>query len=118
MIMSIVMLVVLSLPMVVFADTTVQSYTNGSHTFSKSWNESKTIDYEYETFYYECVLTYGFNTALINEDYAYAYTDGAIHRSRIINDNGTHNGPWVVANEWSDKEVTHSGTSIKYRHIS
>ncbi len=112
-IMSIVMLVALSIPMVVFADTTVQSYSNGSHTFSSSWNESKTITYSGAT----CVLTYGFNTTLINEDYAYAYTNGDIHRSRIVNGNGTHNGPWKAANVWSDKEVVHSGNSITYRHI-
>lgn len=113
MIISFVLLMVLSLSTVAFADTTVQSYSNGSHTFSNDWIESKTIYNDGA----KCVLTYGFDTTLINEDLAYAYTNGAEHRSKIVNGNGTHYGPWQYANEWSDKEVIHNGTSITYSHI-
>lgn len=115
MILSIVMLITLSFTTVAMAATTVQSYTNGSHTFSKDWSETKTKTHNGA----KCVLTYGFNTFLINEDIAYAYTDGGRHHSRIINNNGnsTHDGPTKVANEWSDIEVTHRGNSVTYRQI-
>ena len=112
-IISIAMLVVLSLPTVALAETTVQNYTNGTHTFSSSWKESKTITYNGA----QCVLTYGFDTTLINEDYVYAYTNGAIHRSKVKNSNGTYYGPYVVANAWSDQEVVHAGASITYSHL-
>lgn len=111
MIISLVMLVVFALPIIASAETTAQSYKDGSHTFKKAWGESKTKYFRDA----KCVLTYGYNTALINEDYANAYTVGSVHRSRIQNANGWHNGPWKVANEWSDKEVRHKGTSIVYR---
>lgn len=111
MIISMAMLVALALPTFAMAESTVQKYTDGSHTFSKKWNESKT---KYTSSGAKCVLTYGFNTTLINEDYAYAFTNGAIHRSKIKNGNGTYNGPWKVANEWSDKEVRHKGSSVTY----
>ena len=110
-IMSLVMLVVLALPCIASAETTAQSYTDGSHTFSKKWGESKTKYFRDA----KCVLTYGFDTTAINEDYAFAFTVGSIHRSKIKNGNGWHTGPWKVANEWSDKEVRHKGSSITYR---
>lgn len=105
-----VLVIILSLPTVALAATTVQSYTNGGHTFTSDWVESKTLYYNGA----KCVLTYGFDTTLINEDYAYAYTVGDIHRSKIYNSNGWHYGPWKYANYWSDQEVRHSGNSISY----
>jgi len=99
-------------PSEAIAFTNIQSYSNENHTFTSSWSESKTINYSGST----CVLTYGFDTTLINEDYAYAYSNGSLHRSKITNYNGSFFGYWVYANDWSDKEVTHRGTSIYYYH--
>ncbi len=113
MILSIVMLITLSFTTVAMAATTAQSYTNGSHTFSKDWSETKTKTYNG----YKCVLTYGFNTFLINEDTAYAYTDGNFHFARIVNGNGTHEDNYKSANVWSEIEVTHKGSSVTYKNM-
>lgn len=107
------LLMSLLIPLQAFADTTVQSASNGSHTFKDNW--TKTIQRTYRNS--KCVLTYGYNRTAINEDMAYAYTDGAKHRSRIKNGNGWSNGPWKYANIWSDLEVRHKGSTVKYYHV-
>ena len=33
------------------------------------------------------------------------------------NGNGWSNGPWKYANIWSDLEVRHKGSTVKYYHV-
>ncbi len=94
------------------AESAMISTTNKtkSHTFKAKWNES--VTYVSGGKHY---LDYGYNTRLINEDYAYANSNGYEHRSKIVNGNGTYYGPSKFANEgWSDQEVTHKGSTVKY----
>lgn len=109
-IVCIAMLFILSGPTAAFADIIVQSETNGSHDFSDDWSDSETIYYSG----YKCILNYGYNTFLINEDCAYAFTAGDIHFSVIQNSNGFHYGPPKAVSLWSDKEVMHAGNSVNY----
>lgn len=44
-------------------------------------------------------------------------SNGSMHRARIKNGSGTHNGPIKRANEWSDLEVRHSGNTVNYYSI-
>lgn len=107
---SIMLILTLALPSTAMAYTCVIDVSNGSHTFSKDWSASKSVKYKDV----ECRLDYGFNTFLINEDTAASYTVGNEHRSRIKNNNGTHYGPWKRANDFSDTQVRHSGSTIRY----
>lgn len=88
------LLMSLLIPLQAFADTTVQSASNGSHTFKDNW--TKTIQRTYRNS--KCVLTYGYNRTAINEDMAYAYTDGAKHRSRkkMETDGATAHGSMLI----------------------
>ena len=93
----------------VFADSTLLSASNGSHGFKKEWSAVKKSSGK------KHILTYGYDTTLINEDYAYANSIGYIHRSKLTNGKGTYYGPKKAANGgYSDIEVRHNGKSIKY----
>lgn len=59
-------------------------------------------------------LTYGFNTRLINEDYAWAKHSKKSHYAAIKNDKGWHTGSGKAAGKTSKIEVTHKGTSVTY----
>lgn len=60
-------------------------------------------------------LEYGFDTFAIKEDYAYAYSNGFIHRSKIKNANGTKKGPKKSATAgYSDLEIRHKGNTVTY----
>lgn len=59
-------------------------------------------------------LEYGFNTALIDEDLAYAYHSNSQHNAKIKNGSGTTVGPTKKAGVWSNKEVRHSGGTVTY----
>lgn len=83
------------------------SANSGTRTFTKEW-VSATSDR------YGSYLTYGFNTYLIDEDYAWAEQSQVLHWAEIKNGNGWHYGPFKAAGSVSKKEVTHSGTGIYY----
>lgn len=97
------------------AESSAISASNKSpykHNFSKRWGETikKTTSSGSVN-----RLQYGYNTRAINEDYAYANSNGYRHRSKIVNARGTYYGPKKWANEgWSDKEVRHKGSTVKY----
>lgn len=104
-------ILIISSTSISFADSTLLSANNGTHGFSSSWSATKSSDNNRHH------LTYGFDTTLINEDFAYANSISYIHRSKIINgnSNGPFYGPWKAANAgYSDKEVRHKGSSVKY----
>lgn len=87
----------------------VSNHTKG-HDFKSKWMEPvKKVQGGTHT------LNYGYNTFLINEDVAYADSNGYIHRAKIVNANGTHYGPKRAANAGtSDQEVRHKGSTVKY----
>jgi len=87
------MLISSSIPVMAF------SVTNGNKTFDKKWELSTTSDGG------KGVLTYGYNTLAINEDYAHAY---------VKNGNGSFSGSNVGKGNWSKIEVAHKGNSITY----
>lgn len=60
------------------------------------------------------VLTYGYNTLAINEDYAHAYHSTKDHYAYVKNGNGSFSGSNVGKGNWSKIEVAHKGNSITY----
>lgn len=84
------------------------STTNGSKTFNSAWELSVTSDGG------KGVLTYGYNTVAINEDYAHAYHSTKSHYAYVKNGKGSFSGSNVKAGKWSKIEVTHKGNSITY----
>lgn len=113
-ILSFVLLITIAIPSTAMAATIeskqIISVTNGSHNFKDDWSAVAKTTYAGV----ECRLSYGFNTFLTNEDTATSYTIGNGHRSRLKNDNGTHYGSWMYANEFFDIEVRHKGSRIYY----
>lgn len=83
----------------------IQSY--GS-TFSAAWERYATGDGG------RAGLTYGYNTTLVNEDYAWAKHSTQSHYAAVYNGTGWHTGKGVNAGSTSKIEVTHSGTAVKY----
>jgi hypothetical protein len=59
-------------------------------------------------------LTYGYNTAWINEDYAWANHSNAEHFASLSNGTGVHNGFTQAAGVVSKSEVTHNGSTVEY----
>ncbi len=53
------------------------------------------------------VLTYGYNTLAINEDYAHAYHSTKDHYAYVKNGNGSFSGSNVGKGNWSKIEVAH-----------
>lgn len=96
------MLMTSSLPAMAF------SVTNGTKTFKKAWELSVTSDNK------KGVLTYGYNTVAINEDYSYAYHSSKKHYAYVKNGKGSFSGSNVGKGKWSKIEVAHKGNSITY----
>ncbi len=92
------------------AYTVAQSFS-ASGVFKSPWTLSKTTWFQYGG---RDILTYGYNTTFINEDFAYSYSDCAVHRAAIKNGNGTHYAGWYYANYYSDLEVRHKGNTVYY----
>lgn len=84
----------------------VGTYYNGS--FSKAW-EKVFRDTKHDT-----VITYGYNTVLINEDYCYCVQTALPHWAELENGKGWHYGATKAAGKSSNIEVTHSGNRIVY----
>lgn len=82
--------------------------------FTNDWERTKKYhpDFALE-------LRYGYNTFLINEDYARA-TSGVVyyrnfkHQAIITNGNGTHYGPKHTYEYMSTVDVRHKGTKVTY----
>jgi len=105
----------LAFPAASYAESTlVHASRSGASYFINDWTATATASYLGSTE----ILDYGFNTFLINEDVAYAYSDGSIHCARIRNGNGTKSGSFVVARETSNLEIQHSGTTVDYYSIA
>lgn len=87
------MLISSSIPVMAF------SVTNGNKTFDKKWELSTTSDGG------KGVLTYGYNTLAINEDYAHAYHSTKDHYAYVKNGNGSFSGSNVGKGNWSKIEL-------------
>ncbi len=79
-----------------------------SGSFSKKWEKSASTSDG------AGVLTYGYNTALINEDYAHGYHANKKHYTSISNGNGSHVSGNASKGNLAKIEVTHKGSSITY----
>lgn len=109
---SFVVCCVMAMPLTASAETIMQSTLSSS--FTQSW--SKTIE-KFPSDGSHLILTYGFDTFLIHEDFAYAYSNGSHHASKVRHDGHSHYGPWKWANDWSDLEVMHDGSTVYYYHV-
>lgn len=83
--------------------------------FTNAWEKVKQLS---TTNASELRLKYGYNTTLINEDYARATSsvilDDYKHQAIIQNGNGTHYGDKVAYAYMSTVDVRHKGTSVTY----
>ena len=57
---------------------------------------------------------YGYDTFMINEDYAWGYHSTKKHYARVKNANGLYSSSWEKAGKTASIEVRHSGSSIVY----
>ena len=108
------MVLVFAMTQTVFASESTLIYrTSSGQSFSSSWQLTASLYSGGQNY-----LTYGYDTTLIHEDYAYAYSDGWQHRSKVQNDRGSFKGPIKSATDgWSDIEVTHKGSTIYYWNL-
>lgn len=83
--------------------------TSAGKTFKRSWKATTKKG--------SGSVTYGYNTAWINEDFAWGYCSDASHRAALRNGNGWHYGLTKSKGDVSKREVVHSfnGTTIKYQ---
>lgn len=91
--------------------------TSDGHSFKKAW-ESDAYDTGTHVSYFHH-LTYGYNTAWVNEDYAISQgtTINYDHKAYVKNANGVHYGDKVGRVFVSRIEVRHSGNNIIYKAI-
>lgn len=89
---------------VVKADSITTS--SAGHTFTSDWEEQYSVQGDK-------VFKYGYNTFLINEDYAHCNVKYS--RTELTNARGTFYANAALFTTWSKIEVTHSGTYVTYR---
>lgn len=98
----ILVLVLIIMPMTVSAGSISRTY---SGQFNTSWNLSYSSG--------DATINYGFNTFLIHEDTCSANHDNYWHNAAIYN-GSRFVGPSRSAGSWSNKQVTHNGSSVTY----
>lgn len=81
---------------------------NGNLGFTSSWERYTSGDSS------RASLTYGYNTAFVNEDYAWANHSLTSHSGYVSNGSGGFSGPTKGAGAVSKIEVTHKGSDIHY----
>lgn len=84
----------------------VSAYYSGS--FKTAWEKSKS---SYDN---AGTLSYGYNTAWINEDYAHGYHSKNDHYASVSNGNGSFTSGNKGAGKVAKIEVRHKGSSIRY----
>lgn len=62
-------------------------------------------------------LTYGYNTFLVHEDYAWASHSTKDHYAAIVTANGTYTGAAKSAGSTSKIEITHLAYEVEYFNI-
>lgn len=80
-----------------------------SNNFSKAWELYASGDSD------RASLTYGYNTFLVNEDYAWAYHSTKNHHASLTNGTASFAGPNKGKGSVSKIEVKHSGSTVTYR---
>lgn len=95
-------------------------YCNSSgHSFSSQWTETKTKSASTANYPSNYItLKYGYNTTLINEDYAHAKALNTNLQARVINNSGTFTSTVNLYSTWAKIEVTHNGTYIQYGAVN
>lgn len=104
---SIVMACSLMVPATICASA-ADSVSASASSFSDDWERYKEADDGLG------VLTYGFNTFAIDEDYAWASHDTKSHYASLKNAKGWHTGSAKAGGKLSRVDVTHRGTSVSY----
>lgn len=79
-----------------------------SGSFEKAWEKSKS------TTDGAGVLTYGYNTRFINEDYSHGYHATKSHYVTVSNDNGSFTSGNVGKGKTAKIEVRHKGSTVRY----
>lgn len=87
----------------------IWAFYDGS--FSKSWELYHSGDSG------RASLTYGYNTFLVYEDYAWATHSTKSHNAAIVTANGTYSGPTKSAGSTSKIEITHLAYEVEYFNI-
>lgn len=98
-------LAIVTKPVVSAASSISRSY---SGSFAKAWERYASSGNG------QANLTYGYNTFLINEDYAWAKHNTKSHYAAIKNGKGWHTGSGKAAGKTSKIEVTHKGSTVSY----
>ncbi|MFT8322122.1 MAG: hypothetical protein ABF649_14580 [Bacillus sp. (in: firmicutes)] len=88
--------------------TAKAAVTSATSSFTNAWTATK------KTGDGAGKLTYGFNTAWINEDFAYAIHDYKYHFANVSNGIGSHVSKSVGAGVSTGIEVRHYGSSVNY----
>ena len=91
-----------------YSDGATESGVSYSGSFGSDWQKV------YQDAKHDTVITYGFNTTLIDEDYCYATQSVKLHNAEIKNGNGYHYGPFKGAGKSYNLEVTHAGSRVQY----
>jgi len=84
--------------------------TSSGHNFSSSWSVTKSSGNNY--------LVYGYNTAYIDEDFAWAYHESKSHYASVYNGNGWHHSREKSGGNIAKIEVTHynAGETFIYQN--
>jgi len=82
-----------------------------SGSFSKAWSKSKTTGDK------AGVLTYGYNTLFINEDFSHGYHAKKAHYASVSNGRGSFTSGNVKKGKTAKIEVRHSGSTVRYSMV-
>lgn len=100
---------ILSLGVLVSTSSAATLSKTVKNNFSKAWELYASGDSG------RASLTYGYNTLLINEDYAYANHSTKNHHASLTNGRGGFTGPNKSKGNLSKIEVRHSGSTVTYK---
>lgn len=85
------------------------SATSGNHNFSNAWSETKRSGSSY--------VVYGYNTEMVDEDYAWGYHAQKSHYAALKNGSGWHSGSAKSGGSISKIEASHynNGSGFVYQ---
>lgn len=95
-------------------DATTPAVARADYWMSRSYSGSFDSAWQLSATEGNASLTYGYNTWMVNEDYAWANHSELYHWAEVKNDNGSHRGVIRGPGTVSKKEVTHSGSRVTY----
>lgn len=100
---SMVVVATMALGVPVLAET--KSYSSTGHSFNGAWEAADSGS--------DWTITYGFNTAWINEDYTHTLHNSLHHTATVSNANGAFSDE-DRAGHPAGIEVRHSGSTVYY----